>query len=474
MDSFETALAGEPVLRIFARKAHGVAIGDVPDRILHEMKLSVIDNMACMVAAADLPEVARMVAAERDTEPKEATVVAFGERVSREAAARVNGYMLDVLEVYDLLGGHASEAVIPTALAMAEATGATGAQFLEAAIAGIELAGHIMHSYYADVRSYEDVAIGPCGIPNAIACAATAGRLLGLAEAELGEALAIAGSIGAWNGAETFYGAGGTVKPMMLAGWPPTPGMIGARYAAAGITGPERLLESKFGFLRSVATGFDYEVLTDASAWIIDWASRKRHANCGMMHAALDTIGDLRRECGDERLRDARIVHHMSVDVAPLLDKQPRPMTENEARFDVRYNSAIVLSGVDIVLPQHCIEFERHLADPAIRELHSHVDVVADDRYQDVMISEVEVRFANGETVHRVTPPNKGAIGNPLSTEEVVAKFRALVDGRLGADEADRFLDTALHLEDLPDVMPLLETTRMASLAGTPAGGARG
>jgi len=469
MDCFETALANEPILRIFARKAHGIRIATTPEKILHEMKLSVIDNMGCMLAAARLPEVARMVAAERETEPKESTTVAFGERMSREAAARVNGYMLDVLEVYDLLGGHASEAVIPTALAMAEATGATGAQFLEASIAGIELAGHIMHGYFGQVRSYEDVAIGPCGIPNAIACAATASLMLGLSEQELGEALAIAGAVAAWNGAETFYGDGGTVKPMMLGGWPPTPGMIGARYAAAGITGPERLLESKFGFLRSVSTGFDYELLTDTDSWIIDMASRKRHANCGMMHAALDTLADLRHECGDERMRDAKIVHHMSVDVAPLLDKKPRPVTENEARFDVRYNSAIVLSGIDIVLPHYCVEFERHLVDPLIQELHSHVEVVGDERYQDVMISEVEVQFADGETLNRVTPPNKGAIRNPLTTDEVIEKFRALVGDRLGGDEIERFLDAALHLEELPDVSALLTTTRMPSLSGARA-----
>jgi 2-methylcitrate dehydratase PrpD len=460
MDCFETALANEPILRILARKAHGIAIDAVPERVLLEMKLSVIDNMGCMLAASDLLEVAQIVAAERGTQPQEATIVGFDERVSREAAARVNGYMLDVLEVYDLLGGHASEAVIPTALAMAEATGATGAQFLEASIAGIEIAGHIMHSYYSDVRSYEDVAVGPCGIPNAIACAATSARLLELDERALGDALAIAGSIGAWNAAETFYGAGGTVKPMMLAGWPPTPGMIAARYAAAGLTGPERMLESKFGFFRTVATGFDYEVLTGTDAWIIDWASRKRHANCGMMHAALDTLGDLRREYGDERMRTARIVHHMSVDVAPLLDKQPYPVTENEARFDVRYNTAIVLSGTDIVLPEHGIEFERYLADPEIRDLHSRVRVVSDPRYKDVMISEVEVQFADGEVVHRVTPPNKGAIGNSLSRDEVVAKFRALVADRVEPDELERFLAAVLHLEELPDVSALFVRTK--------------
>jgi 2-methylcitrate dehydratase PrpD len=194
-------------------------------------------------------------------------------------------------------------------------------------------------------------------------------------------------------------------------------------------------------------------------------ASRKRHANCGMMHAALDTLADLRREYGDERMRTARIVHRMSVDVAPLLDKQPRPTTENEARFDVRYNSAIVLSGVDIVLPKYCTDFERHLADPEIQELHGHVDVVGDERYDDVMISEVEVHFADGEVLNRVTPPNRGAIRNPLTTDEVIAKFRALVDGRLEPDAIDGFLHAALHLEELPDVSALLATTLVPTLA---------
>jgi 2-methylcitrate dehydratase PrpD len=144
-------------------------------------------------------------------------------------------------------------------------------------------------------------------------------------------------------------------------------------------------------------------------------------------------------------------------------------MTENEARFDVRYNTAIVLSGADIVLPEHCIDFERYLADPQIQELHSHVEVVGDDRYQDVMISEVEVRFADGETVNRVTPPNKGAIGNPLSGDEVIEKFRVLVGDRVDHDESERFLDAALRIDELADVTPLLVRTRRMIAAGAGA-----
>ena len=55
MDGFETALAHEPVLRIFARKAHGISVANTPEKILHEMKLSVIDNMGCMVARGRPP-----------------------------------------------------------------------------------------------------------------------------------------------------------------------------------------------------------------------------------------------------------------------------------------------------------------------------------------------------------------------------------------------------------------------------------
>jgi 2-methylcitrate dehydratase PrpD len=159
----------------------------------------------------------------------------------------------------------------------------------------------------------------------------------------------------------------------------------------------------------------------------------------------------------------------MSVDVAPLLDKQPQPVTENEARFDVRYNSAIVLSGVDIVLPKYCTDFERYLADPEIQELHSHVEVVGDERYQDVMISEVEVHFADGEVLNRVTPPNRGAIRNPLTTDEVIDKFRALVGDHLDADSIEAFLDAALRLEELDDVTPLLTTTRIPALSAASA-----
>ncbi|MDT5332482.1 MAG: hypothetical protein QOF31_3779 [Mycobacterium sp.] len=458
------ATTEQPLLRTLAEKVHGITLASLPGEVVDETKRSIIDNIGCMLAASALPEVGQMLDAERTTAPGEVAMVGVDHTLSVESAARVGGYMLDVLEVYDLVGGHASETVIPTALAVAQTTNATGPQFVESVVAGLEIASRVLHAYYPHVRAYDDVAVGPCGVPNALAAAATASHLMGLTFDELCEALAIATSLAAWNPAEVYFGAGGTVKPMMMGGWPPSVGIAAVRYAKAGITGPPRVLESKLGFFSTVARAYDLETLTDLTPWSMSaMAMRKRHANCGMMHAALDALVDLRSEVGADNLRAARVTHRLPVDVEPLLNKGASPTTANEARFDIRYNTAIILAGADLVLPKHCIEFATYLGDPDINEIRDRTQAIADPAHSNVILSEVEIELAGGQVIRKVTPPHRGSVANPLSTQDVIDKFQLLAGDFLSDAQVRSFISHALEVETLATVEPLVAGSPAAS-----------
>src|SRR4029077_8412744 len=82
------------------------------------------------------------------------------------------------------------------------------------------------------------------------AAALTVGLLLGLDQERMTSALGIAGSQA--SGVMEFVHEGATVKALH-AGWPAHAGLIAARLAVAGMTGPSSILEGAHGFYAAYA-----------------------------------------------------------------------------------------------------------------------------------------------------------------------------------------------------------------------------
>ena len=112
-----------------------------------------------------------------------------------EAAARVNAYMGDIFELNDLIGGHASIGNVSALLALAESIGATGGQLVEAVVVGLEVTARVYNGYYPAMKPYDEVGMNPVVFPSSYGVAAGAARLMGLTEAQLGDAMGIAGTL---------------------------------------------------------------------------------------------------------------------------------------------------------------------------------------------------------------------------------------------------------------------------------------
>lgn len=165
---------------------------NLPDDVQHQAKRCLMDTLGALIAGSQTPvaDIMRKTAREQFG-GDQATIMVSGERVSAAAASLANGFFgnaLDIDDGYRNVKGHPGACALPPVLAAAElAGGCTGADFLTALVIAYELgirAGLIRHATYAVYHS--------SGSWGAIAGAAAAGRLMGLAEEQLFHAMGAA------------------------------------------------------------------------------------------------------------------------------------------------------------------------------------------------------------------------------------------------------------------------------------------
>lgn len=436
-----------------AHYASGIRLADAPEVVREQAKLSILDTIGAVVAGSAVDDWRPLLAVERARGGRGvATVLGLGMKLDVEGAARVNAYMGDVFELNDLTGGHASIGVVPAALAVGEETGATGAELLEAVIVGIEVAAHVYSSYYPDMKKYTEVGMVPVGFPNSLGAAAASARLLKLDERQTANALAIAGALAGWCPADVIFGDGGTVKPMMFGASPASTGIAAAHYAQKGMTGPPNLFESDKGLFATVAKKGDPAVLVDPGTWYLAKPRRKLHAACGYLHSALDVVVALRKE-GAPLRSAAEIRVGMPEYVIEAVSKTRPPVSPNDARFHAQYMIALAATddALNVVVPEHSVEFAKHMASPAVAELMKKVRVVPEPELKHYHQSSVTLLDAAGKTlVRKESKGPKGSPQNPASDDEIRAKFRQLVGFKLKPSKIDAYLGKVATLEKAP------------------------
>src|SRR5205814_8239077 len=166
---------------------------------VHAAKRCVLDAVACALAGADMPWVTRVLAVARAQEsPARASVLGHAGRVSAPLAALVNGTAVHAVDYDDDPAAcHIGAVVIPVALALGQALGATPARVIAAVVLGYDVTTRIGEAIDADLlyqKGYHPTSV--CGVFGAAAAAA---YLHGLDAATTTHALGIAGSFSSGN-----------------------------------------------------------------------------------------------------------------------------------------------------------------------------------------------------------------------------------------------------------------------------------
>jgi 2-methylcitrate dehydratase PrpD len=300
-------------------------------------------------------------------------------------------------------------------------------------------------------------------ICGALGATAAVGVVLGLSPAGIADALGIAASMGA--GIIEANRTGGTVKRIHC-GWAAHSGVVAAHLAAAGITGPPTVLEGRFGFFRAYTDGrFRQAAIVDGLGdhWELSRVFYKPYPANHFTHAGIDAALALRRKGLDPaevvriRLGVAEPTLRTIAEPAPL---KARPPTPYAAKFSGPFTvAAALLGGSGLGVGPEDFTAEKTV-DPEYLRLaglvECHADPDATEAFPHQFPAVLQVTTRDGTTWEERIRHNRGGPDNPLSREELTAKFRLNAAGRISETAMQTLEGMVWNLDRLPlvgDVM---------------------
>jgi 2-methylcitrate dehydratase PrpD len=354
------------------------------------------------------------------------------------AAALANSGAASALDLDDGhrgAGGHPGAAVIPAALAAAQAAGTSGAELAAAVAVGYEVGVRI-----AAARDFARLDTLSTGRWGAYGAAAAAARLQGVSSTVLAQALAVAGVLAPGLSAAGYSRImGNQVKEGIP--WSAFTGLTALELARAGATGPLDILDHPDYYdARAVTAGLG----TDPPA--VTRIYFKPYACCRWIHAAIDGLLALMHE---ERIAAGRIrrlrVHTFAR--ALRLNPYPAPPSLEAAQYSVPFCLGVAAAGgAEALLPLTPQWLEHAGAVDLARRVELQVDPGMEARFPAEAGARVEVETDQGRFERTVHHP-LGDPANPMGRVRLEAKFRRLASDRIAPDLQDRLLEIVDTLE---------------------------
>ncbi|MBI2314097.1 MAG: MmgE/PrpD family protein [Betaproteobacteria bacterium] len=389
-----------------------------------------------------------------------AEVLISRRRSSPLFAALINAASSHVAEQDDVHNGavfHPATVVFPAALAVAQALGKSGREFVAAAIAGYEV-GIRVGEFLG--RSHYKV-FHTTGTAGTLGAAAAAGRLLGLTPEAMLDAFGSAGtqSAGLWE----FLRDAADSKQLHAAK-AAADGLLSAYLAQDGFTGATHILEGAQGMAAGMSRDANPERLTDrlGSRWATCETSFKYHASCRHTHPAADALLKAMAEHAIAFEDIASVNAHVHQAAIDVLGPANRAQTVHQAKFSM----GTVLGMIAKFGKAGVIEFERHFQDADVTRFRDCVSMEFDEEvdraYPARWIGKVTVETRTGRKHFAGVDIPKGDPGNPLSRAELEEKALRLAAFRDGAGEAE--MRDVIHfvwgLTQIERMGPLLTQSR--------------
>ncbi len=351
---------------------------------------------------------------------------------------------VDILALY-----HFSPPVISAALAVAEAQGSSGSEFLAAAVAGCDMMARASNATNFALRNRGYHTTPTCGVFGAAIAAA---MLMKLDESQMVSALGLAGAQA--SGLMEMYG------PSMQKRFNPGPaarnGVTAAAMAKLGYTGAATIFEGERGFCKAFAGEYRIDELTRnlGNAYPID-IEYKPYSCARPIHNAIDCALEIRRQLQAPiaSIRAMKMRRHPAWAHYHL---NARPQTYHEAQMSLPYSVAIALVEGNALPPQYQ---DDKLQAPEIVRLSELLAVEPDPTLPRGVSCALEVETANGTRLQAQVDHPKGSIANPMSEGEMQGKFHMLADPVLGEGNAGQLIEWLGALEELPDIRALMERT---------------
>ncbi len=345
-------------------------------------------------------------------------------------AALHNGCLGNVLEMDDVDRQavlHAAPTIIPAALATAQHTGASAADFLEAIVIGYEATIRIGRAVGAGHYAYwhNTATCGPFG-------AAVAACYL-LEGSDPVSALGLAGTqaAGLW---QTRHEPGSMAK-QLHAGHAAHAGVLAAMLSAQGFQGPRTILEGEQGFFAAMCPGANPEdvLINPVAGWLIHETSIKPYPACRHAHPAIDAA--LKAE-----LVDGPIIIETYSDAVKFCDR-PHPHAGVQAKFSLQHAVAYTL----LFGAPNLSDFSNE-ALAKTKNLRERIKVTSTERFNSVYPAHYGAAVLIGGQRYEAVDAY-GDLENPMPERAIMDKAMMLMAyGGMSASRAKDTANAALNL----------------------------
>jgi len=136
--------------------------------------------------------------------------------------------------------------------------------------------------------------------------------------------------------------------------------------------------------------------------------------------------------------------------------KNKTPQTYHEAQVSLPYSIAVALKEGQALLKQYN---DRKLKDPVLRKISDITDITVDQSLPRGVSCRMTMTMNDGSKhISQVDYP-KGSIQNPMSDDELRAKFDSLATPVIGATHAAQLAECVAVIEQVKDVRKLMRLT---------------
>ena len=432
---------------------------DLPQPVVLRTEDLFLDWFGSTLAGKDArpTRVMEKFAAEMGPADGPSEILVSRKRTSPVFAALINGAASHFVEQDDLHNSsvlHPGTVVFPAVLAAAQATGASGREFIAAAVAGYEC-GVRVGEFLG--RSHYKV-FHTTGTAGKLAAAAGVARILKLDADKTQHCLGSAGTMAA--GLWEFLRDAADSKQLHT-GKAAADGLMAAYIARDGFTGARQIFEGKQGMAAGMSSDADVTCLTDrlGTRWASAETSFKFHASCRHTHPAADALLALMQEHKlkpDDIVALTAHVHQGALDVlGPVTD----PQTIHQSKFSMGFVLALIANLGRAGLADFT---DAALREKPLRVFHDKVKMVLDPEvdgaYPKRWLGRVSVTTRDGRTLEKKISSPKGDPDNVLSRPELEDKAVRLAayTGGASAEEMRKIIARAWSLHDAADVRRFL------------------
>jgi len=433
----------------------GLTFERLPADVVASARRSLLDLIG-IAAAGSRTRAAAIASAYAATQlcgsDRSARILLDGRRSGLAGAAFAGASIIDALDGHDghvLTKGHAGVAILPALLALVDAAGpgeapadVGGREFLARLVLGYEIATRAGIALHATLPDYH------CsGAWNALGCAAVAARHFAFDAVTTRHALGVA----------EYFGPRGQIlracdSPTMVkdgSGWGAQVGLTAALLAREGFTGAPALTVE-----RDDARALWSDLGT---RWRIREQYFKAYPVCRWAQPAIEAALDLQRAHRFAADDIATIAIESFREAVALGSQCATPRTTEEGQYSIAFPVAAALVFGRVGAGE---VDARGLSEARVQRLLPGVTLAEDTefsrRFPAQRWARVRLTLADGRSFVSEPTRDRGNPENPLSDDELRAKYRELATPVLGAERSARIERSVDALEFDHAALPVL------------------